>query len=105
MSTRASTVYARREGGAGTVEGEGEEVIMGKRYERLTTPLVRVDGELREASWDEALAAAADGFRRSTPQATGMFSCSKATNEMNYVAQKFARTVLHTNHVDSCNRT
>ena len=78
---------------------------MGKRYERLTTPLVRVDGELREASWDEALAAAAAGFDRNAPAATGMFSCSKATNEMNFVAQKFARTVLHTNNLDSCNRT
>ena len=78
---------------------------MGKRYERLTTPLVRVDGDLREATWDEALARAADGFRRSDGAATGMFSCSKGTNEMNYTAQKFARTVLGTNNVDSCNRT
>ena len=78
---------------------------MPQRYERLTTPLVRVDGELREASWDEALAAAADGLAATPGSATGMFSCSKATNEMNYVAQKFARTVLHTNNVDSCNRT
>jgi formate dehydrogenase major subunit len=34
-----------------------------------------------------------------------MFSCSKATNEMNFMAQKFARTVLRNNNVDSCNRT
>ena len=39
------------------------------------------------------------------PQATGIFSCSKATNEMNFVAQKFARVVLGTNNIDSCNRT
>jgi len=78
---------------------------LGQRYERLTTPLVRVDGQLREASWDEALAAAVRGFERSEPSARGMFSCSKGTNEMNYAAQKFARTVLATNNVDSCNRT
>jgi formate dehydrogenase major subunit len=78
---------------------------LGQRYERLTTPLVRVDGELREASWDDALAAAARGLERSEPAARGMFSCSKGTNEMNYAAQKFARTVLRTNNVDSCNRT
>lgn len=78
---------------------------MGKRYERLTTPLVRDGGELRTATWDEALARAADGFRTSDGAATGMFSCSKGTNEMNYTAQKFARTVLGTNNVDSCNRT
>lgn len=78
---------------------------MGTRYERLTTPMVRVDGELRPTDWNTALAAAAEGFKRNPGAATGMFSCSKATNEMNYVAQKFARTVLHTNNVDSCNRT
>ena len=78
---------------------------MGKRYERLTTPLVRDGGELREASWDEALARAADGFRRTDGSTTGVFSCSKGTNEMNFTAQKFARTVLGTNNIDSCNRT
>lgn len=78
---------------------------MGKRYERLTTPLVRDGGELRPATWDEAFERAAAGFEEADPGSTGMFSCSKATNEMNYVAQKFARTVLHTNHLDSCNRT
>lgn len=78
---------------------------MGKRYERLTTPMVRDGGELRQASWPEALERAAAGFAAADGAATGMFSCSKATNEMNYIAQKFARTVLHTNNVDSCNRT
>lgn len=76
---------------------------------RLTTPLVRVNGDLRPASWDEALTAAAVGLGtvRDThgPTALGLFSCSKATNETNYMAQKFARTVLGTNNIDSCNRT
>ena len=67
--------------------------------------MIREDGRLVETSWDVALERAAAGFQRNTPDATGMFSCSKATNEMNFVAQKFARTVLHTNNVDSCNRT
>ena len=35
----------------------------------------------------------------------GMFSCSKSTNEMNYIAQKFMRQVIGTNNIDSCNRT
>ena len=78
---------------------------MTKRYERLTTPMVRDTGELRPATWEEALDRAAEGFRRNEPGATGMFSCSKATNEMNYTAQKFARVVLGSNNVDSCNRT
>ena len=76
---------------------------------RLTTPLVRDDGELRPATWDEALDRAAEGFgdvtRRKGPQAFGMFSCSKATNEVNFLAQKFARSVIGSNNVDSCNRT
>jgi formate dehydrogenase (hydrogenase) len=76
---------------------------------RLTRPLVRDDGGLREATWDEALDRAADGFRRNVsahgPQSFGMFSCSKATNEVNYLAQKFARAVIGSNNIDSCNRT
>ncbi|GAB2832339.1 molybdopterin oxidoreductase family protein [Streptomyces daliensis] len=82
-----------------------------RQYTRLTTPLVRdtKDGEFRRASWEEALTRAADGFRavRDTygPDAFGMFSCARATNEMNYVAQKFTRVVMGTNNVDSCNRT
>jgi predicted molibdopterin-dependent oxidoreductase YjgC len=80
-----------------------------RAYPRLTEPLVRDNGELRPATWDEALQRAAGGFRRAVakggPSAFGMFSCSKATNEMNYVAQKFARVVMGTNNIDSCNRT
>jgi formate dehydrogenase major subunit len=77
------------------------------RYRRLTRPLVREDGALREASWDEALDRAAEGFRRARGGGamTGLFSCSKATNELNFAAQKFARLALGTNNVDSCNRT
>ena len=75
---------------------------------RLTEPLVREGGKLRPASWEEALSRAAAGFeaaRDQGPQAFGMFSCSKTTNEMNFMAQKFTRAVMHSNNVDSCNRT
>jgi formate dehydrogenase (hydrogenase) len=75
---------------------------------RLTEPMVRDDGKLRPATWEEALARAAAGFeaaREKGPQAFGMFSCSKTTNEMNFMAQKFTRVVMHSNNVDSCNRT
>jgi formate dehydrogenase major subunit len=76
---------------------------------RLTTPLVRDGGDLREASWTEALERASSGLRGALedrgPEAVGMFSCSKATNEMNYLAQKFSRVVLGSNNIDSCNRT
>ncbi|MEV0082618.1 molybdopterin-dependent oxidoreductase [Saccharopolyspora sp. NPDC050642] len=78
-------------------------------YTRLTEPLVRDGGDLRPASWEEALDRAAGGIARTVeergPDAFGVFSCARATNEMNYVAQKFARAVIGTNNVDSCNRT
>jgi formate dehydrogenase (hydrogenase) len=77
--------------------------------ERLTEPLVRDNGVLRPASWDEALSRAADGFRAARDtlggNSIGFFSCSKSTNEMNFIAQKLARAVMGTNNIDSCNRT
>ncbi len=86
---------------------------MPKKYSRLMTPLVRdgdrLTGTLRPASWDEALERTVDGFRRAGephgPTTFGLFSCSKATNEVNFAAQKFSRTVLGSNNIDSCNRT
>ena len=76
---------------------------------RLTTPLVRENGQLRPATWDEALERAAQAFRgalqKSGPQSFGLFSCSKTTNEMNFLARKFARVVVGSNNIDSCNRT
>jgi formate dehydrogenase major subunit len=80
-----------------------------KSYVRLTEPMVRENGKLRTATWDEALVRAAEGFRKVRAEhggeAIGLFSCSKATNEVNYLAQKFARAVLGSNNIDSCNRT
>ena len=77
------------------------------RHTRLTEPLVREGGELRPASWDDALDRAAAGFRRALDVGaeTGLFSCSKATNEVNFTAQKLSRLAFRSNNVDSCNRT
>jgi len=76
---------------------------------RLTTPLIRENGKHRPASWDEALDRVATGFRaqieKHGPRTFGMFSCSKTTNELNYIAQKFVRSVIGCNNIDSCNRT
>jgi len=77
---------------------------------RLTEPLVRDGGALRPATWDEALDRAAAGFRRIIDERRGvtgfgLFSCSKATNEVNFLTQKFTRVVMGSNNVDSCNRT
>ena len=93
--------------------GDQIRVTMGvmARLERLTEPMVRErrGGELRPATWDEALDRAAAGFQQVVttrgPQAFGLFSCSKSTNEMNFAAQKFTRGVLGSNNIDSCNRT
>ena len=76
---------------------------------RLTQPLVREHRRLRPAPWDEALDRAAEGFARNRaargPDALGIFSCSKSTNEVNFLAQKLARVVFGTHNIDSCNRT
>lgn len=80
-----------------------------KPYARLIEPLVREGGALRAATWDEALdraaAAIADARARDGTRRYGMFSCSKATNEVNYTAEKFSRVVVGSNNIDSCNRT
>jgi len=84
-----------------------------KQYTRLTTPLIRDGdrrtGRLRPAGWDEALERTVAGLRAAGaahgPQTFGTFSCSKATNEVNFAAQKFSRVVLGSNNIDSCNRT
>ena len=80
-----------------------------RRYERQTQPLVRENHRLRPATWDEALDWAAAGLRTIVgnhgPRAFGCFSCSKSTNEMNFVAQKFTRVAIGSNNIDSCNRT
>ena len=77
--------------------------------QRLTEPLVRENGVLRPTTWANALSRAAEGVRDSRDrfgsESIGMFSCSKSTNEMNFIAQKLARTALGTNNIDSCNRT
>ncbi len=81
----------------------------GRSYPRLTQPFVRDGDALRPATWDEALDRAAAGFQRNLDahgaDAVGIFSCSKSTNEVNFLAQKLARVVFRSNHIDSCNRT
>jgi formate dehydrogenase major subunit len=76
---------------------------------RLTQPMIREHDVLRPATWEEAMDRAAHGLRTQVaqrgPRSFGMFSCSKTTNELNYVAQKFVRSVIGSNNIDSCNRT
>ncbi len=76
--------------------------------DRLTTPLIRKDGELKEASWDEAILYVAEKLnaikKNSGPDAVAGFSSARCTNEENYLFQKFLRAVIGTNNVDHCAR-
>jgi len=76
---------------------------------RLSAPLVRTNGALVPTTWEEALDTVTQGFsdilNSRGPEHIGLFSCSKSTNEMNYAAQKFMRTAIRSNNIDSCNRT
>ena len=76
--------------------------------ERLTTPLIKENGEFRPASWDEALNLAAEKLKGTKDKygadSVAMFSSARVTNEENYLAQKFARVVLGTNNIDHYDR-
>ena len=82
-----------------------EHVISDKR---LTSPMVKKDGKLQEASWDEAIRTTADRLqaiiKNHGPDSVGVLVSAKITNEENYLAQKFARAVVGTNNVDHCAR-
>lgn len=76
--------------------------------DRLTKPLVRKEGVLQEATWDEALSIIANELsrikRQAGPDAIAGFACSRATNEDNYLFQKMMRAGVGTNNVDNCAR-
>ncbi len=73
--------------------------------ERLTGPLIRENGGFREASWEEALTAAAAALQgigeQHGPDSLAVFGSANCTNEENYLLQRFARTVLGTNNIDN----
>lgn len=75
---------------------------------RLTKPLIRRNGKLEEAEWDEALALIADRIsgikEKFGPDSIAGFSSAKCTNEENYVFQKFIRAAIGTNNIDHCAR-
>jgi len=71
---------------------------------RLTTPLVRKDGRLVEATWDEALDLVAETFSRHTGDQFATIASAKCTNEENYLAQKFTRAAMATHSIDHCAR-
>ena len=72
--------------------------------ERLTDPLVRKDGKLVKVSWEEALKLVAEKLGKYKGDQFAFVASAKATNEDNYVMQKFTRAVMQTNNVDHCAR-
>ncbi len=71
--------------------------------DRVTTPMVRREGQWQTVSWEEALEAAAEGLARHRGR-FGALASAKATNEDGYAIQKFCRVVMATNNVDHCTR-
>lgn len=75
---------------------------------RLTTPLIRKEGELKEASWDEALDFTVQKLKEirqeKGPDGIGFFASAKVTCEENFLMQKFARAAVGTNNIDHCAR-
>jgi len=74
------------------------------REDRLTTPLIKKDGEFQEASWDEALDFIAKKFKEYKPEELACLSSARVSNEENYLMQKFCRGVFKSPHVDHCAR-
>ncbi len=72
--------------------------------DRLTTPLIKENGQFRPASWDEALELITDRLLQYRDGAFGTLCSAKATNEDGYIQQKFARLLMQTNNIDHCTR-
>ena len=93
-------------GGACIKGREGWRPLYSDR--RLTRPLIRKNGELVPASWDDALDLVATRFMEIKSEygedAFGVFSSSRSTNELNYLAGRFVRQALGSSNIDSCNR-
>lgn len=72
--------------------------------DRLTKPLIKEDGVFVESNWDEAYQLIVKKFKYYRPEEFGCLASAKASNEENYLLQKFARVVLKTNNIDHCAR-
>ena len=113
VSTRGNTIMTVKPAGDGSVN-RGHACVKGRfahgflgSADRLTTPLIRRNGTLTPATWTEAVgfvAARLGSIRDGQPDGFALISSARATNEENYLAQKFARTVMGTNNVDNCSR-
>jgi len=77
-------------------------------FMRLKSPLIRENGRLQKATWNEAIQITAENLKKISdthgPDSIGVLVSAKVTNEENYLAQKFTRAVIGTNNVDHCAR-
>lgn len=113
VSTRDNEIVTVRPTTEGSVN-RGHACVKGRfahgfldSPERLTTPLIRRDGILTPATWEEAIGYVATrltDIRAADPDGFALISSARATNEENYLAQKFTRAVMGTNNVDNCAR-
>jgi formate dehydrogenase major subunit len=111
IATRDSEIVTVRPVADGSVN-RGHACVKGRfahgfvnAPDRLRTPLVRRDGNLVPVSWDEALDLVADRLRAiRRPDSFAVISSARATNEENYLIQKFARVAIGTHNVDNCAR-
>ena len=101
--------------GAEAVPNYGSTCIKGRfghtyidKFDRLTTPLIRRNGKLEPATWDEALSVVQNALLKIKQEhgadAIAGLASAKCTNEENYVFQKFVRAAVGTNNVDHCAR-
>jgi formate dehydrogenase alpha subunit len=105
----------RSDGVEGVLPNDGRLCVKGRfgydfvaSPERLTTPLIKKNGEFVEASWDEAFDLIASKFgdikEKFGNDALAGYASAKCTNEDNYLFQKFVRVVFGTNNIDYCTR-
>ncbi len=115
-AARAAASPCAEPAGRSSVPSRGSLCVKGQfgldfihRPDRLTTPLIRRDGALQPASWEEAYDLIARQFTaiktESGPEAFAFWSSARGTSEANYLMQKFARAVIGTNNIDNCART
>ncbi len=110
LGVRGGVVVSAR-GDADNPVSKGDLCVKGRfGYEfvnhpdRLTSPLIKRNGEFVEATWDEALDLIANKLAECKGDRFATLSSAKCTNEENYVIQKFTRAVMNTNNIDHCAR-
>ncbi len=112
LETNASGGFIRSVPELNAPSNRGQACFRGKfglefvnRQDRIQTPLIRRDGLLQEATWDEALDHVAARLAGYTGERFALLSAPDSTNEEHYLAQKFARVVMQSNNIDQTSDT